>query len=262
MPAEVKILVEGCTNFGSIAEADEEKTQPTITLVQDGNLVMVVDPGILESQQVLVDALKKENLTVKDVNVICITHSHFDHFRNVGMFPKAKTLEYGGLWHKNTVEPWLENFTPNIKVLHTPGHDYTCITLFVTTGSESQHPGVVAICGDVFWKKNYPENPQDDAFASNVERLKESREMILKMADWIIPGHGQIYKNDKNAVPVKKEDKKEKAKDANLVLITCKRCGKQMMQKDKCQCRPWLCFECCECGLDCDNCSCSHKNRS
>jgi len=123
MAAKVKILVEGCTNADSVGETGEEKTRPTITLVQDGDWVMVVDPGVLESQQVLVDALQKENLTVQDVNVVCITHSHIDHYRNIGMFPSAKTLEYYGLWHNQTVENWSENFSPNIQVLHTPGHD-------------------------------------------------------------------------------------------------------------------------------------------
>ena len=63
MAAEVKILVKGFTNADSIAEIGKERTQATITLVKDGDLVMVVDPGILEDQQVLVDALLKENLT-------------------------------------------------------------------------------------------------------------------------------------------------------------------------------------------------------
>ena len=171
MPAEVKILVEGFSNAGEVNVTGEELTQPTITLVQDGSVVMVVDPGILESQQVLIDALDKEGLTVQDVNVVCITHSHIDHYRNIGMFPGAKTLEYYGLWDGQTVENWSENFTPNIRVLHTPGHDYTGLTLFVTTGPESGYPGVVAICGDVYWDKNYPREAKDDAFASNPDRL-------------------------------------------------------------------------------------------
>ena len=251
MPAEVKILVEGCTNADSVAETGEEKTQPTITLVRDGNLIMVVDPGILESQQILVDALQKENLTVQDVGVVCITHSHIDHYRNIGMFPNAKTLEYYGLWDKVGVENWPEDFTPNIQVLHTPGHDYTSITLLVKTKE-----GIIAICGDVFWKKNYPEDPRDDAFASNPEKLKESRGMILKMADWIIPGHGAIYKNNRTGAQT--EEKRE-IKNESKISVICKKCGRPMKQKDKCQCRPYLCFRCCECGLDCDLCSCSHK---
>ncbi len=255
MPAEVKILIEGSSIADAVAETGVENTQPTITLVRDGDLIMVVDPGILENQQILIDALKKENLTVNDVNVVCITHSHFDHYRNVGMFPKAKTLEYYGLWHENTIDDWPEEFTSNIKVLHTPGHDATGITLFVTTVD-----GIVAICGDVFWRENYPRDPHDDAFASNPEKLKESREMILKMADWVIPGHGKMYKISKTEeAPEKELGAEEKIKEAKIT-ITCKKCGREMKQRDKCACRPWLCFKCCECGLDCDNCSCSHKH--
>ena len=254
MPAEAKVLLEGFTNSESVAEGGEERTQPTITLVRDGDLVMVVDPGIMDDQQLLVDALKKEKLTVEDVNFVCITHSHIDHYRNIGMFPQAKTVEYYGLWDKNTVETWSENLTSNISLLHTPGHDYTGITLFVTT-----EKGVVAICGDVFWRENYPLDPKDDAFASNPGRLEESRAIVLNRADWIVPGHGPMYKNNRNAptfekevfVPVKKKEAK--------IVIVCKKCGKQMSQKDKCLCRPYLCFRCCECGYDCPACGCSHK---
>lgn len=259
MPAEVKVLIEGYTNADSFVETGEEKIQPTVTLVRDGDVVMVVDPGILESQQVLVDALKKEDLSVEDVNVVCITHSHIDHYRNIGMFPNAKILEYYGLWDKRTVSDWSENFTSNIRVLHTPGHDYSSITLFVTTGSESGHPGVVAICGDVFWKENYPREPQDDAYASNPEKLKESREVVKKMADWIVPGHGGIYNNDKSGyfAPVKESPIKQPK-----ISLKCKKCDREMTSpKDKCFCRPYLCFICCECGLDCDLCYCSHQKK-
>lgn len=258
MPAEVKILVEGYTNANEVGETGQEKTQPTVTLVKDGDIVMVVDPGILESQEILVDALEKENLTVDDINIVCVTHSHIDHFRNVGMFAKAKILEGYGLWDKNTVEEWFEDFSTNIKVLHTPGHDHTGITLFVTTAPESEYPGVVAICGDIFWKENYPQDPKDDTFAANPEVLKTSRKTVLEMADWIIPGHGPIYKNDKNK-ELDTEEIAEPKREERKIVIVCKRCGRQMKQNDRCQCRPYLCYHCCECGLDCNYCSCSHK---
>ena len=254
MSAEVKILIEGISNADSVSENGEEHTQPTITLVRDENFVMVVDPGILEDQQDLVEALAQENLTVADVNVVCVTHSHLDHYRNIGMFPNAKSIDYYGVWDKTTIVTWTENLTGNIKVLHTPGHDYTSITLFVTTKD-----GVVAICGDVFWKENYPQDPKDDIFASNPERLRESRKMVLEMADWVIPGHGPIYRNDKiKKIEDGEVNQEVKLKEPKNILI-CKKCGSRMEQKDKCRCRPYLCFRCCQCGLDCDLCSCSHK---
>ena len=184
--AEVKILIEGYTNADAVAEGGEEKTCPTITLVKDKDIVMIVDPGVLEDQKILIDKLKEENLTIDDINVICITHSHIDHYRNIGMFPKAKTLEYWGLWDRNMVEDWKEQFTDDIRIIKTPGHNYDNITLLVKIDK-----GIVAICGDVFWKENFPEN---DPNASDKEKLKESRKKVLEIADYIVPGHGKMYK--------------------------------------------------------------------
>ena len=253
MSAQVKILIKGETNANEIGETGEEKTQPTITLVREGDLVIVVDPGILESQRVLIDALDREGLKVDDIDVVFITHSHLDHYRNVGMFPNAKVLEYFGLWNKNTVEDWPEQFSTDIQILRTPGHDYTGLTMFVTTAD-----GVVAICGDVFWKEDYPKNPSDDKYASDPEKLEESREMVLKIADWIIPGHGDMYKIHKDQIH-ETGAAEEKPQESKILMI-CKKCHREIRQHDRCLCRPWLCHHCCECGLDCDLCGCSHKD--
>ncbi|MFH1544793.1 MAG: MBL fold metallo-hydrolase [archaeon] len=182
--AEVKVLIEGYVS-GEV-KGGKEKTRPTITLVKGNGIVMVVDPGVVEAQEMIIERLREEGLIVSDVNVVCITHSHLDHYRNIGMFPKAKTLEYWGLWNGNEVEDWKESFTEDIRVMKTPGHSYDGITLFIKTGK-----GVVAVCGDVFWKKGFPKN---DPYASDKEKLKESRKKVLGMAEWIVPGHGKIFK--------------------------------------------------------------------
>lgn len=253
MPAEVKILVQGYSNADSVAETGEERTCPTITLVREGNLCMVVDPGVLPSQQVLVDALQQEGLSVEDVNMVCITHSHIDHYRNIGMFPNAKVLEHFGIWDKDTVSEWQEQFTDYIQILSTPGHDYTCISIFATTND-----GVVAICGDVFWKENYPEN---DIYASDPNRLQESRWLVLKMADWVIPGHGPMYKSPGVLEVVKQKARSDERKIDGKVSI-CLKCHRVIKSsKDRCECSPHLCYRCCECDMDCDLCNCKHKNQ-
>jgi len=184
--AEIKVLIKGYTNEDSIGDDEQEKTCSTTTLIKDGDIIMIVDPGVLESQQILIDKLKEEGLSISDINIVCITHSHLDHYRNIGMFPEAKTLEYFGLWDKNTVDDWNEQFTDDIKILKTPGHDSTSITLLVKT-----EQGVVAVCGDVFWKEN---EPKDDPYASDKQELEKSRKRVLELADYIIPGHGDIFK--------------------------------------------------------------------
>jgi glyoxylase-like metal-dependent hydrolase (beta-lactamase superfamily II) len=194
--AEVKILVQGYTTADSATEGDE-KTCATITLVRDKNIVMVCDPGVLDSQQILIDALKKEGLTINDVNYIFITHSHIDHYRNIGMFPDAKTLEYWGIWDGGRAEDWKENFTEDIKIIKTPGHNYDGLTLLIKTKeglsfrSSQAKEEIIAVCGDVFWKENYPEN---DPYASDLKKLQESRQKVLQLADFIIPGHAGMYK--------------------------------------------------------------------
>jgi glyoxylase-like metal-dependent hydrolase (beta-lactamase superfamily II) len=182
--AEVKVLVKGYTS----EESGEEKTCATVSLVKDKDIVMVVDPGVLESQQILIDALENEGLSIEDVNIVCITHSHLDHYRNVGMFPDAKVLEFYGLWDKNTVDDWEEQFSENIRIIKTPGHSKTAITLLVKTDK-----GVVAVCSDVFWKENFPESPEQDEYADEPEKLKQSRKKVLELADWIVPGHDDMY---------------------------------------------------------------------
>lgn len=255
MVAEVKILVQGETNVDQVAETGEEHTRPTITLVRDGDIIMVVDPGILESQQILTDALGREGLRIEDINVVCITHSHIDHYRNIGMFPKAKTLEFYGLWNKESVESWPEQFSPHIQVLRTPGHDYTGITLLVSTSE-----GVIAICGDVFWKENFPDEATDDLYASDPKKLEESRKLVIKISDWIIPGHAGIYKVQKD-IAIKKILNGKKTKKSKFIIV-CKTCKRSIeKQQDICICRPWLCFRDCECGIDCNTCNCYHKKQ-
>jgi len=183
--AEVKVLINGFTNEDS-AKAGEEKTCATITLVRDGNSKIIVDPGVLDGQKILIDRLEEEGLSVDDIDIIFITHSHIDHYRNIGMFPEAKTLEYYGLWDKNTVQDWQEKFSDDIKIIKTPGHSLDSLTFLVKTSE-----GIVAICGDVFWKKDFPES---DAYAVDNEKLKESRKIVLESAGWIVPGHAGIYK--------------------------------------------------------------------
>jgi len=184
--AEVKILIEGYTTADT-AESGEEKTCATITLVKDKDLVMIVDPGVLEDQKILIDKLKEEDLAVNDVDIVCLTHSHIDHFRNIGMFSRAKTLEYYGLWDGNRVANWNSQFSDEIQIIKTPGHSSDSITLLVKTSR-----GTVAICGDVFWKKDFP---ADDSYASDKEQLEESRKKVLAMSDWVIPGHGEEFKS-------------------------------------------------------------------
>lgn len=248
--AQVKVLVEG---YYELEEGGVEQARATVSLVRERNLIMVVDPGFVKDRRLIIEALAKEGLSLEDVNIVCITHSHIDHYANIGMFPKAKILEYFGVWDQTGhVHEWQTRFTDDIQIIKTPGHDKTCITLFVKTDN-----GVVAICGDVFWKENYPEV---DVYASNPKQLQESRQLVREMAHWIIPGHAKMHETRNGA---KLQKVKSQKKIAVLpVKGKCKKCKRPFgMLADNCFCQEWLCYRCCECKINCNVCNCSVKAR-
>ncbi len=79
--AKVKVLVEGDTHKDAKRLFGEDRNCATISLVVDKNIVMVVDPGVVDSPQILIDALAKEGLTVNDINFVCVTNSHLPHYK-------------------------------------------------------------------------------------------------------------------------------------------------------------------------------------
>lgn len=184
--AEVKIILEGFTNADKKAEGEDEKTRCTMTLVRDDDLVILSDPGVLDDQKILIDALAKEDLNINDVTHVFITHSHMDHYRNLGMFPRAIAIDYWGLWDGAKCEDRPEKLTNNIEIIETPGHSSDGLTMLIKTDK-----GTTAVVGDLWWSERGPEN---DPYASDPEKLIESRQKVSELADLIIPGHGGMFR--------------------------------------------------------------------
>ena len=67
------------TEFGSI-----------VYLVQLNNKNVLIDTGALNNRQELINSLKQLKLTLKDINIIILTHNHYDHVENTEIFSSAK----------------------------------------------------------------------------------------------------------------------------------------------------------------------------
>jgi len=187
--ADVKILIEGYTSGET-----NGRSCSTVVLVQDElngvKINIIVDPGTLPSQKRLKDELNKSGLKVEDIGIVFITHSHMDHYKNIGMFPKAKALDFYGLFEDDL---WIEcdgKITKNIEIINTSGHSDDSMTMLVKTNIDGNDVKV-AICGDVFWKEDFPDY---DKLANDNKKLKETRKKVLILADYIIPGHGNMFK--------------------------------------------------------------------
>jgi glyoxylase-like metal-dependent hydrolase (beta-lactamase superfamily II) len=183
--ARVDVLIAGHveqTEAGS-------SVHPTVSLVRDGELVVVVDPGILSDPGLLVDALAAHDLTVHDVTHVFVTHHHIDHTRNVGMFPTATVVDVDSLYDGSL---WLEHdgaghhLTTDISVIETPGHAQECAALVVETDE-----GTVVLT-HAWWFADM--TPVQDPLAWDQGALERSRERILAIADVVVPGHGAAFR--------------------------------------------------------------------
>ncbi len=191
---QFKILIEGYakeTDGGWLASS-------TVSLIKGENFNLVVDPGA--NKALLIKALIQERLEVDDINIVFMTHYHPDHILNVSIFDKAKIMD-GETIYENDKETSFEGDLPgtSIQVLKTPGHAHEHSTLLIETSQ-----GKIAICSDLFWwldsetqkTGSYEELlNKEDLFVKDFESLKRSRKLVLERADWIIPGHGKMFKN-------------------------------------------------------------------
>jgi glyoxylase-like metal-dependent hydrolase (beta-lactamase superfamily II) len=183
--ATVDVLVTG-----HVEETDAgSSVHPTISLVRDGDLVVVVDPGILSDQALLTDALRGHGLALDDVTHVFVTHHHVDHTRNIGMFPRSVVVDVDSLYDGSL---WLGHagdghaLSDSVRVIETPGHAAECAALVVDTDD-----GTVVLT-HAWWFADM--TPVEDPLAWDQAALERSRARILEIADVVVPGHGPAFR--------------------------------------------------------------------
>jgi glyoxylase-like metal-dependent hydrolase (beta-lactamase superfamily II) len=172
----------------------------TVTLIKTDKNILV-DTGSFKEKDNLIEALQKEGLTPKDIDIVILTHTHIDHCMNLHLFFNAKVYckflgKYPGQMHsikqgvlqrteiKDNVE-----VAENVSLLLTPGHTNDSISVIV-----SDKKNKIVICGDAFYSEKNVDNDPLDIVTANISDYKKSRDKILKIADYIIPGHGKMFK--------------------------------------------------------------------
>lgn len=180
--ARVDVLVKGYY----FPQGTGGRACSTVTLVEDDGLRIITDPGTLKDPGILIQELAKRNLSPQDIDVVFISHSHLDHYLYAGLFSKARILEYWGFWQGDSWCELPDSIGKDIKIIKTPGHSEDSISLLVKTAA-----GIIAICGDVFWDED---RTMDDPLASDPKVLAKTRKKLLDLADYIVPGHGDMFK--------------------------------------------------------------------
>ncbi len=190
--AEIKILIEGYAkkiDNGWLASS-------SVTLVKSNNKNIIADPGC--NRPGLLRELAKHDLRPADIDFVLLTHNHTDHALLAGIFENARVLNESEIYDNDKqVEHNGRIPGTDLEIIQTPGHSHGHCSLVVKANE-----GVYSIAGDVFWWLDDEEQKTDseslikheDPFTKDKEALINSRETLLKLADYIIPGHGKMFK--------------------------------------------------------------------
>ena len=191
--ATVKILVEGYAKKlknGWVASS-------STCLITSGSKRIITDPGC--NREKLLATLKRENLSTKDIDYVFLSHQHPDHILLAGIFENAKVVTYDSnlIYDNDSMTEFnAHSLGKEIEILQTPGHVLEHISLIVNTND-----GKIAIAGDAIWwldneKQEFKINQYDHSQAKGMDMttLIESRKKLIAVADYIIPGHGKMFK--------------------------------------------------------------------
>jgi glyoxylase-like metal-dependent hydrolase (beta-lactamase superfamily II) len=189
---DLKILAEG------YARKDDDVlfASPSSVLIRDSGLNILVDPGL--NKRSLLVSLDKEDLRPEDIDLLFLTHHHLDHILNVRLFPESIVCDGFDMIKEDRIISYSGKIpNTNIKVIPTPGHSSEHCSLMAET-----EMGKIVVAGDVFWwmDDEIQETSKEsllghkDPFVADVWELVESRNKLIEIADFIIPGHGKMFK--------------------------------------------------------------------
>jgi len=165
------------SNFGSI-----------VYLIKLNKKNIIIDTDSIENKQELIDSLKELNLTPKDIHVVILTHNHWDHLENTGIFSNAKVYSnFKKKINRDSSQTPIKNIIsieklniPKFKIYKTPGHTQSDIIILYKN---------ILFSGDVIFHNGYI--GRTDFQESSPEKMKKSLEFIKKLKYNILcPGHG------------------------------------------------------------------------
>ncbi len=208
--------IEGREFLPGVKDNGARKVASTISLVKAKDLVLITDPGMAAAEEWdnILNKLKEQGVKPEDVTHVFISHHHPDHTTQLGLFTNATLVDFWATYKNDLWEDHPDNFklAPGVTVVQTPGHTDQDASLIVDTAE-----GTYALT-HLWWSPDF--QPAEDPLAENHEGIEKSRALILPKADWIVPGHGEIFKNPK------RDMKKLSKQQQDIVINAVKKASK------------------------------------
>jgi glyoxylase-like metal-dependent hydrolase (beta-lactamase superfamily II) len=165
----------------------DDRVAGTVSLIQEGDRVIVVDPGMVPARSVILEPLAALGVAPAAVTDVVISHHHPDHTVNIALFDEVPVHDFQAVY---TRDEWTDrpadgvDLAPSVRLLCTPGHTPQDLTVLVGTAD-----GVVALT-HLWWAAD---GPLEDPFSVDAGELRSQRERVLAIADRIVPGHGPAF---------------------------------------------------------------------
>lgn len=164
------------------------RTASTVSLVRDGDTVVVVDPGMVADRALILDPLAARGVTPDQVTDVVFSHHHPDHTLNAALFPAARFHDHWAIYRDDV---WTDRpadgfaLSPSVRLAATPGHTPEDISTLVDTD------GGLVVLTHLWWNA---EGPPEDPYATDPQALHASRARILALGPaLIVPGHGSAF---------------------------------------------------------------------
>lgn len=93
-----------------------------VYLVKLNNKNILIDTGSKWNHDELIEDLKKLNLAPENIDILILTHNHFDHVGNIELFTKAKIYASKLEFPDDGVISIDKLKIPEFKIIKTPGH--------------------------------------------------------------------------------------------------------------------------------------------
>ncbi|MGH8872800.1 MAG: MBL fold metallo-hydrolase [Acidimicrobiia bacterium] len=167
-----------------------DRVASTVSLVEAGSSLVVIDPGMVASISVILDPIRELGRSPDEVTDVILSHHHPDHTINIALFPKARVHDHWAVYEDDvwTDRP-AEGFevAEGVTLWETPGHSAQDITTILDDGDQT-----IAVT-HLWW---YQTAPFDDPRGTDPAGLHRGRERVLEMATLIVPGHGPPFVPD------------------------------------------------------------------
>lgn len=172
---------------------------------------VVFDPGHVGRRAALVSQLAQRGLGPMDIDVVVLSHAHWDHAQNVDLFPRASVRAHtdelqdvvaGSVQPRDAFTPtWTsamlsgaaaardgEPIAAGVDILHLPGHTRGSIGLRVQTPS-----GVAVLTGDAISRRDVAGEGRCASPLFDDRSGRRSVRRVLAIADEIWPGHDRPF---------------------------------------------------------------------